>query len=79
MSKTRIEEMNSSESLESNNEALELSKPVKAKIKVKAKLELSPKEEKVIYWFKKGQSVHWIATAVQLHQNKVKEIIDANV
>ena len=79
MSKTKIEETNSVESYKNSNEALESSKPVKVKLEVKSKLELSDKEKKVLHWHAKGQSVHWIATALQLHQNKVKEIIDANV
>ena len=78
MSKTRITEMNSSGSLES--EAIVSSNPVKAKLGVKAKIELSDKEKKVLYWHSKGQSVHWITTALQLDQNTVKEIIvNANV
>ena len=76
MSKTRIEETNNIESSLINNEATDYVKPKKV---VKAKIELSDKEKKVLHWHGKGQSVHWIATALQLHQNKVKEIIDANV
>ena len=77
MSKTKIKETNNEENLQ--NDLIVSSEPVKAELEVKAKLELSDKEQKVLYWYGKGQSVHWIATALQLHQNKVKEIIDANV
>lgn len=73
MSKTRRTEKTNNESYLNNNEAIESNEPVKAKI------ELSDKEKKVLYWNSKGQSVDWIAKALQLHANRIKEIIDANV
>ena len=76
MSKTRIEETNNIESSLINNEATDYVKPKKV---VKAKIELTDKEKKVLYWHSKGQSVDWIAKALQLHANRIKEIIDANV
>ena len=70
MSKTRTTEKSSTESSLINNEATEY---------VKAKIELSDIEKKVLYWHCKGQSPDWIAKALLLHVNKVKEIINANV
>lgn len=78
MKKTRTKEMSSEENLPSDLTVS--SNTVKSKLEVKAKIELTPLEEKVIYWFNKGQSVDWISKALMLHANKVKEIIDnANV
>ena len=73
MRKTKLDKMSVEESYLNNNEAIVSSEPVKAKI------ELTDKEKKVLYWHGKGQSVDWIAKALQLHANRIKEIIDANV
>ena len=77
MSKTKIEETNNEESYLINNEATDYVKPKKV---VKAKIELSDKEKKIIDWYKRGQSIDWITKAFQVTADKAKQIIDnANV
>ena len=77
MSKTRIEETNNIESSLINNEATDYVKPKKV---VKAKIELTDKEKKIIDWYKRGQSIDWITKAFQVTADKAKQIIDnANV
>ena len=77
MSKTKIEETNNEESLLNNSEATDYVKPKKA---VKAKIELSDRDKKIIDWYKRGQSIDWITKAFQVTADKAKQIIDnANV
>ena len=74
MRKTKLDKKNSEESYLSNNEAIVSSEPVKAKI------ELTDKEKKIIDWHKRGQSIDWITKAFQVTADKAKQIIDnANV
>ena len=80
MRKTKLDKMNSEESYLSNNEAIVSSEPVKAELEVKAKIELTDKEKKIIDWHKRGQSIDWITKAFQVTADKAKQIIDnANV
>ena len=76
MSKTRIEEMNNEESFLINNEATDYVKPVKAKLKGKAKIELSKRDKSIIDWYKRGQSIEWLTTAFMLPANQIKKIVD---
>ena len=74
MRKTKLDKKNSEESYLNNNEAIESSEPVKAKI------ELTDKEKKIIDWYKRGQSIDWITKAFQVTADTAKQIIDnANV
>ena len=77
MRKTKLDKKNSEESYLSNNEATDY---VKAKKVVKAKIELSDRDKKIIDWYKRGQSIDWITKAFQVTADKAKQIIDnANV
>ena len=77
MSKTKIEETNNIESYSISNEATDYVKPKKV---VKAKIELSDRDKKIIDWHKRGQSIDWITKAFQVTADKAKQIIDnANV